>query len=206
MAPTPLEDFEPSILPRLGQALWSWVLCTECLQGKACATLTCQGQRRDKLQRYFQFYKAVVAAYVDEAPASPRALDTHEDLFKAICTLKDQPDITRCEFWKIIFPRNHGGVTLDPDDQVHATTLVTRVLVMVESSALHQSSNRLEKGGFRIAWKRGCGLQQVPTRFVSDRKPSRTQLLGQRTLPRHQGRAQGDQVEEASRDHLSSHP
>jgi hypothetical protein len=100
-----------------------------------------------------QFYKGVVSTYVDGAPKSSRALKTHEDLFWAIATLKSHPDASKTEFYQLAFPRQDGEPPPDPADLLNATALVVKALLMVESSALHHSSNRLEKGTFRIYWK-----------------------------------------------------
>jgi hypothetical protein len=153
MAPLRLEDFDNTISPQLGRVLWGWTLCRDCEVGKTCVVQSCSGQRIAKLQRYFQFYKAAVAGYLDEAPGTSRALNTHEDLFKAITTLKNQPEITKLAFYKNGFRRSDGARALDQTDLLQATTLVVRVFVMVDSSPLQHSSTRLEAGGVKVPWR-----------------------------------------------------
>ncbi|KAL2211712.1 hypothetical protein CC79DRAFT_216955 [Sarocladium strictum] len=148
-----LEDFDSTVTPRLGHALWDWKLCSDCEVGKQCATQSCSGQRISKLQRYVQFYKAATAGYVEEAPDTSRALRTHDDLFTAIATLRTQPDITRTVFYTKAFPRPNGSPTLDQADLLEATTLVMRIFLMIESSPVHYSSTRLESGGLRVPWR-----------------------------------------------------
>ncbi|KAH8891274.1 hypothetical protein GQ53DRAFT_648927 [Thozetella sp. PMI_491] len=164
MPPLRLEELDSTVLPRLGRVLWSWDPCSDCLRGKLCASGSCPGHRISRLQRYFQFYKAVVAAYVEESPKSPRALETHEDLCQAITVLKNQPDITKLEFLKQGFSTTQD---YENDDLLHATALSVRVLIMVEPLAFHHSSARLEKGGFKITWKEDIAF----SKFLQDAFP-----------------------------------
>jgi hypothetical protein len=153
MATLRLEDFDTTVSPQLGRVLWGWTLCSDCEVGKLCVAQTCGGQRIAKLQRYHQFYKSATAGYVEEAPEAVRALKTHQDLFKAITILKNQPDITKAAFYKGGFPRPDGAPSLDQADLLQATTLAVRIFLMVESSPLHHSSNRLESGGLKVPWR-----------------------------------------------------
>lgn len=153
MAAAPLENVDNALIPCLGQVLWSWTPCAACLSGQACVSSACPCRRSRRLERYLQYYKAVVSAYVDAATNSSRPLKTHEDLFRAIALLKSHPDATRTEFYQLAFPPSDGKRPHEPADLLQATSLVVRVLLMVESSALHHLSDRVEKGAFRIYWK-----------------------------------------------------
>lgn len=151
-----LENIDESLFPRLGQVLWSWQLCTGCLEIQACIADSCPAKRVARLQRYFQFYKAVVSTYVDGSSAKDRVLKTHEDLWCAIRALKSNPDITRVGFCQSLFSSKTGNLpepTWNQPDLLNATTLVVKLLTMIDSSALYHSSDRLETGGSRIHWK-----------------------------------------------------
>ncbi|RYO90999.1 hypothetical protein DL766_000467 [Monosporascus sp. MC13-8B] len=148
-----LEDINIAPLPELGQALWSWPPCARCLAWQACLSDTCPCRHGSRLQRYLQFYKAVVSDYVDGLRKSSRALKTHGDLFRAISILRSHPDMTRSEFCRVGFPQKDGNPPFEAADLRKATALVVKVLMMVECSAPHQSSDRLEKGSFRVQWK-----------------------------------------------------
>lgn len=154
MSTLALERFDESLLPILAQALWSWELCLTCQSGQQCTAECCPLRRVGRLRRYLQFYKGVVSTYVGMADnQSSRVLQTHGDVCCAIGNLKSQPDISKAKFQEIAFHRRDGGAPYEPDDLLNATSLVVKVLMMIESSALHRSSDRLEMGTFRIAWK-----------------------------------------------------
>ncbi|KAK0384911.1 hypothetical protein NLU13_7390 [Sarocladium strictum] len=158
MAPTRLEDFNSTIPPHLGRVLWGWTLCNDCEAGKPCVTERCSGQRIPKLQRYHQFYKAAVAGYLEESSADSRVLDTHEDLFRAIATLKNKPDISKAAFYQDGFPTaSCGRRAFERADLLQAATLAVRIFLMIESSPLHHYSDRLESGGLKVPW-----LEDVP--------------------------------------------
>jgi len=147
---------DESLLPRLGQVLWSWQLCTGCLEVQSCIADSCPAKRVVRLQRYFQFYKAVVSTYVDGSSAKDRVLKTHEDLWRAIRALKSNPDITRAGFRQLLFSSKTGNLpdpTWNQSDLLNAATLVVKLLTMIDSSSLYHSSDRLETGGSRIHWK-----------------------------------------------------
>lgn len=74
---------------------------------------------------------------------------THEDLNNAIQALKDRPEMTRAELSDVIGRGTHSSF----NHMVAAITLTVRVLVMVDCSALHRSSDRLESGYPRAHWR-----------------------------------------------------
>jgi len=153
MDATPLESTDLALLPKLGQALWSW----ETRGGNGSVPVT--AERCERLRRYFQFYIAAVSTYLDASHgSSTRALTSHDDLFRAISTLRSNPAFTKAEFCQAQFPPNNTAYS--SSDLSSAVALVVKVLVMVESGALHHSSNRLEKGAFRIHWKDDVAFSQ----------------------------------------------
>lgn len=92
--------------------------------------------------------------YLDSSEGHRHIFNTHEDLWNAIRILKSNPNLTRAELAQKL---NSGKLDLvatrDLSDLQAETTLVVQVLIMVDCSALHHSSDRLEKGGSRIHWK-----------------------------------------------------
>lgn len=153
IAATPLENIDENLIPRLGKVLWSWQLCIGCLESQACVTDTCPSKRILRLGRYFQFYSGVISTYIDSSPAEGRVLQTHENLWHAIRTLMSKPHITRAEFCQLLVSEKFAPRSdFSEDDLRHATTLAVKLLTMIDCSALHYSSDRLEKGGCRIHW------------------------------------------------------
>ncbi|XXG99414.1 hypothetical protein Hte_005753 [Hypoxylon texense] len=154
MASQDLRLFDESVFLRLGQVLWGWVICSGCLGGGSCIANVCQAKRRERCQRYFQFYKAIVLIYVDTSEGQQRAFSTHEDLWNAIRVLKSKPNLTRTELADELVPGKSGAVhSSDICDLLAETTLVVKVLTMIDCSALHLAFDRLEKGGSRLHWK-----------------------------------------------------
>jgi hypothetical protein len=144
---TPLQNADLGLLPKLGQALWSW----ETREGGALVT----AERCERLHRYFQFYTAAVSTYLEASPnPARRVLSSHEDLFRAISTLRSNPAFTKAEYCQAQFPPSS-----EPDFS-NAVALIVKVFVMIESGVLHHSSNRLEKGSFRIHWKDDVAFSQ----------------------------------------------
>ena len=144
-----LDNIGVYLLPELGQALWSWVPCAGCASQQTCVSSTCSHQRSSRLERYWQFYKAVVTSYVEEYRRSQPVLKTHGDIFRAISFLRSHPDITLREFSRLGF---HGS-SHDAFDLRKAVALVVKILLMAECAAPHRSSDRLEKASFRVYWK-----------------------------------------------------
>lgn len=144
-----LSEINSSLLPQLGCALWSWKLCSNCLAGTSCADATCPAYNTTRLQRFYQFYIAIVSSYEDDA-AGPDAivLRTHEDLFQAILLLRQNPEKTRQEFGELLMRDSRSA-----GDVFRAITLAARVLTMIDCSTSYLSTDRLEKGNSRICWK-----------------------------------------------------
>lgn len=147
IASLPLDRVGEDSLPRLGHVLWSWPLCKECSTGHQCSDAACIA-RVKRLQRFFQFYKAVVETYVDDSSETTRVLKTHEDLYSAVLALKSNPDITRTELNNMI----SQGKASSSKEIAAATTLTVKVLLMIDCSASHLSSDRLQKGNHRVPW------------------------------------------------------
>lgn len=146
--------FDDNLFLHLGQILWSWQLCAGCLSNATCVEDSCPANRVGRCQRYFQFYQAVVTTYSENSAQTAKLFKTHGDLWKAIGVLKANPAITRLQFALSLTPKNKGTLSLAGEaDLLSMTTLVVKILTMIDCSALHHSSDRLEKGGSRIHWK-----------------------------------------------------
>ena len=109
--------------------------------------------------------------YVEETSETNRILKTHEDLWKAIRILRSDPDTTRAGFYQMLLSAETSispKSTWNQPDLDNATTVVVKLLTMIDSSALHRSSDRLEKGSSRISW-----TDDVPfSKFLQDLFPT----------------------------------
>jgi len=150
----PLENYLDGFAIQLGKALWGWQLCSACLSDKKCDVETCPSRRAAQLQCYSKFYRAVVSTYVDSFAVKDRVLKTHSDLWDAFKALTSNPDLCRVDLYELLQSKSFGSSpgSINKDMQ-SATTLVVKLLLMVDCSALHQSFDRLERGGYRIHWK-----------------------------------------------------
>ncbi|KAI1763324.1 hypothetical protein GGR53DRAFT_372554 [Hypoxylon sp. FL1150] len=153
MASRDLKEFDDNVFFRLGEVFWSWMICLDCLSlsSSRCTTDACQAGRLGKCQRYFQFYQAIVMVYLEDSEGQQQVFNTHEDLWNAIQLLRSNTDLTRTELAQKLLS-GKADMAHAPD-VLAETTLVVKVLAMVDCSALHYSSDRLEKGGSRIHWK-----------------------------------------------------
>ncbi|KAK2603663.1 hypothetical protein QQS21_004136 [Conoideocrella luteorostrata] len=167
MASQPLEVVSEQLLFFLGQAIWGWNKCSGCAADEECNFRLCPTQRLGELGRYFQFYKALTSTYVDDNSSTTRIFQTHEDLFQGINKLKLHPQFTRAEFCRALGDAS-AQTSPDPVELLNASTVAVRVFLMIDPSALHHSSDRLETGTFRVHWK-----EDVPfSKYLQDLFPT----------------------------------
>ncbi|KAK8041443.1 hypothetical protein PG994_014450 [Apiospora phragmitis] len=166
------EKYDTSrVFARLGQALWSWDPCKECLDtddSKASPNCECPVARAE---RYFRFYQAVVLDYYDSS-ISP-IFKSHNDLFRVTAYLRANSKLTRNELLQYIAP-----TCSNVDEHTSATAFVARVLVMVECSTFYQSADRLEKGLSNIPWKCNSSLAS----YIADAFSNPTSATSQSPL------------------------
>ncbi|KAK2699428.1 hypothetical protein QWA68_002019 [Fusarium oxysporum] len=161
-------DFGQDISLDIVMALWSWDLSQPCNEQRphACINRHCIGGRIPQLTRYFTYYKAIVSTYMDATSATTRRIKTHGDLFHIISILKTNPDATLLGLCRLI-DQSTASQTADGTRTVDAVALGVKTLLMVDPSALHHSSDRLEKGTYRIHWK-----EDVPfSKYIQDSFP-----------------------------------
>jgi len=95
-----------------------------------------------------QFYQAIVAGYKDDtASLDDLIFRTHEDVFRAVLWLWQNPGTTRREFNELISKDASTG------DLLRATNLSAKLLTMVDCSVSCLETDRLEKGNSRISWR-----------------------------------------------------
>ncbi|KAG5755339.1 hypothetical protein H9Q69_001526 [Fusarium xylarioides] len=103
---------------------------------------------------------------MDATSANTRRIETHEDLFHVVSILKSNPDATLSELCRLTRPRT-SSQTADGTKQVDAVALGLKALLMIDPSALHHSSDRLEKGTYRIHWREDVPL----SKYIQDSFP-----------------------------------
>ena len=150
---SPLEKPTETQLRALGQVLWSWAHCSNCLNWDQCATQSCPSQRGKRLQRFFKYYAELTASYdPDIGLGELPALRTHEDLLEIIRHLKLDPEITRVALATKIYGAS-GKMVPPVEDQERAINLAVKVMMMVNCCAERQSSGLLEHGAYQIPWR-----------------------------------------------------
>lgn len=163
----PLDSVEESLLTQLGQVLWGWENCSACAPGTPCDPKSHPRQQPARLERYFQFYKALTFTYIDNCAPADKIFQQHGDLYQAITQLKSNPDITRADFHRGIATAS-GQKSPSRVGLLQASTLAVKVMTMIDCSPLHHSSDRLETGVFRLYWK-----DDVPfSKFLQDLFPT----------------------------------
>ncbi|KAM5386947.1 hypothetical protein ACJZ2D_000240 [Fusarium nematophilum] len=147
-------DFGQEFPLQLVTTLWPCHLCQDCAepQTRTCDSPHCPSLRIPQLQRYLRYYQAIISTYIDATPAATRKIKTHADLLAVISTLKTHPDATLSELCRLTFPAA-GPERPGTEDEIDALALGVKALLMIDPSALHHSSDRLEKGTFRVHWQ-----------------------------------------------------
>ncbi|KAJ2987490.1 hypothetical protein NUW58_g4478 [Xylaria curta] len=151
MAEVSIEKFDDRVAVGLGEVLWSWQCCDDCKAIKTCRS-TCRSPI-PQVQRYLQFYEALVLDYHDELPLEGHPFKTHGDIWKAISLLTNRPELTRAEFSKLISVFHSPVAPVDYKPLMDATALVVKIVCMIDCSNLHYTPGRLEEGNSRPLWK-----------------------------------------------------
>ncbi|KAG8675807.1 hypothetical protein FPOAC2_01885 [Fusarium poae] len=162
-------DLNQDSARQLAVSLWSWQVCQGCVELKRsqCNDQNCPSGRMTQIQRYLQYYEAVVSTYVD-ATSTPRDINTHLDILTIISILKSHPDATLSELRRIASPNtNTATQALHSNIQANTVALGVKTMLMIDPSALHHSSDRLEKGTFRVHWKEDVPL----SKYIQDSFP-----------------------------------
>ncbi|KAL4727170.1 hypothetical protein ACLX1H_006071 [Fusarium chlamydosporum] len=161
-------DVGESLSIQLPTALWSWRVCQNCIEqrGLQCDGEVCPCGRVPQLQRYLQYYKAVISTYMDATSATTRRVKEHADLCAIVSIIKSHPDATLSELSHLTSSNTISQEILG-DNQVDAVTLTVKAMLMIDPSALHHSSDRLEKGTFRVHWKKDVPL----SKYIQDSFP-----------------------------------
>jgi len=144
-------------LQKLGQVLWLWPLTDECSSNNSWPD---QGDRSKRLGRFFDYYRALASSYDPDVRSGERpALRTHEDLFRIISILKEDPTRTRAQLLCMVFPGTADNSPSTPD-QESAINLAVKIMVMVSCSAEYPSSGMLEDCVFQTPWGSDVTLTQ----------------------------------------------
>ncbi|KAF5556713.1 hypothetical protein FPHYL_7885 [Fusarium phyllophilum] len=161
-------DLSQDVYFDVATALWSWDLSQSCneRQPHTCIHQRCIGGRIPQLQRYFAYYQAIVSTYMDATSANTRRIETHEDMFHVVSILKSNPDATLSELCRLTRPSTSSQAA-DETRHVDAVALGVKALLMIDPSALHHSSDRLEKGTYRIHWREDVPL----SKYIQDSFP-----------------------------------
>ncbi|KAI0549183.1 hypothetical protein F4679DRAFT_584758 [Xylaria curta] len=161
MADVPIDKFDDRVAVGLGEVLWSWQCCNNCDGNKRCRSTTCPS-RTLRVKRYLQFYEALVLDYNDELPLEDHPFKTHGDIWKAISLLTNRPELTRVEFSELISA--FSSSTVDHTCLMDATSLIVKIVCMIDCSNMQYSPGRLEEGNSSPPWK-----DQVPfNKYLQD--------------------------------------
>lgn len=162
----PLERVTKTQLRQLGQVLWSWPPCQECIDDGVCAVDECPFKRLVRLGPFFEYYKDLASSYEPETRTKP-ALKTHEDIFRIIRILRNEPTLTRARLCAEIFGTEPSGFSIPDVDRQNAIDMAVKTMLMVGCSAQHGTLGLVEQGVHPIPW-----LGTVPfADFIADAFP-----------------------------------
>jgi hypothetical protein len=146
-----LQVSDAKLISDIGQSLWSWDLCKECSNGKTCSGGECPSIRAIRHQRYLQYYKAILTTYLEGKSGEENAIESFEGIFNIVSILRANPDIKHAELCQRAFMPTKTKCSLSA--QSDGLALAVRIFLMVDPTALHHSSDRLENGTFRVHWQ-----------------------------------------------------
>ncbi|PTD13443.1 hypothetical protein FCULG_00004422 [Fusarium culmorum] len=164
-------DINQDSARQLAVALWSWDVCQNCKEQKRvqCNDQDCPSGRITQIQRYLQFYEAVVSIYMGATSMSTRKVTNYSDIFAIISILKANPDATLSELRRLA-SSNTSTNTQDTHDNSEADSVAlgVKAMLMIDPSIIDSSSDRLERGTFRLHWKEDVPL----SKYIQDSFPT----------------------------------
>lgn len=151
----PLQDVTDDGLQSLGEYLWHWNLCGDCIGQPICRNISCPWSRAERLRTFWDRYRAVTAAYVPEMYTSRPALSSHADLRDVIRLIQSRPHDTRERLMESYFTTRITGDTDLPDtsDQTRAMHLGASILFSVNCGLSHEHAALLEDGASSVQWR-----------------------------------------------------
>jgi hypothetical protein len=164
MSDFPLQTVTQAQLRQVGRVLWCWTLCGDCDNAKPCSTPECPSPRFKRLIHFFDHYKAQTASYERDIELDGQpCLRSHEDLFKILQLLKENPDLNRAQLIDKLFHVSARQGYFSAADEDRVVNLAVRIMVMVNCSAQHQFSGFLEHGLHQVPWRRDVTFTQFIT-------------------------------------------
>jgi hypothetical protein len=116
-----------------------------------CATDECPFKRLVRLGPFFEYYKYLAASYEPEARMNP-ALKNHEDIFRIIRILRNEPTISRAQLCAEVFSTQSPGFSIPDVDRQNAIDMAVRAMLMVNCAAQHRSLGLVEQGVYPVPW------------------------------------------------------
>ncbi|EKJ68475.1 hypothetical protein FPSE_11483 [Fusarium pseudograminearum CS3096] len=164
-------DINQNSARQLAVALWSWDICQNCKKqkGAQCNDQGCPGSRIDQIQRYLQYYKAVVSTFTDALSTPTRNNITHSDILRIISILKSNPNATLSDIRRLVSPYTNTNAQHTHDNsEADSVALAVKAMLMIDPSIIDSSSDRLERGTFRLHWKEDVPL----SKYIQDSFPT----------------------------------
>ncbi|KAI9705799.1 MAG: hypothetical protein M1820_005047 [Bogoriella megaspora] len=133
----------------LGQSIWSWDICDECIYERECKSSSCDAYRARNLMRYWTYYLNAILDYNSmEHSGADRSVASYEMIFKVIRLLQTQPKLTREELAKLA------------DADFKDINLAVRLMTMIPCSYETGSFVKMEQGTNPIPWSQSISFDQ----------------------------------------------
>lgn len=158
----PLQSVMSEDLQRLGQCLWEWQLCGDCLGRRVCDKSSCPWSRAERLNTMWTRYRELTAAYVPEFYARRPAVQSHAELLAIIHYLKSRPDKTRETLVEQHFLGINGPADVPASsDQNRAFNLAASVLLLFNCGAAHERTGLYEEDVLQFPWRDAVSLNTL---------------------------------------------
>ena len=164
-----LGDVNNASKQKLGQVLWNWSFCGDCVGRKSCAQQNCPWSRSHSLSTQWDLYKRMTDAYSPERLGRRPALSSHDTLFIVIQKIRDQQTLPRKTLLRECFEGNGESDDKPPtlNDQNRAFNIAASILLLMDFGVLHDPANSSDGSTSSKYWRDGLSMSD----FISETFP-----------------------------------
>lgn len=143
------------IRQRLGQILWGWKLCGQCVGELVCKTSDCSWNQESRGDAFWAHYELLSAAYCPERLATRAALSSHEELIDVVESIKSRRGMSRKDILQDMFKRGDGEERKPPTsrDRNQTFDIAASLVYLMDLGVLHDAANISSASFPLISWR-----------------------------------------------------
>ncbi|KAH7386886.1 hypothetical protein DE146DRAFT_185897 [Phaeosphaeria sp. MPI-PUGE-AT-0046c] len=144
-----------SIRQRLGQILWNWKLCGQCVGQPTCNTVDCAWNQGNRGDAFWAHYEHLSAAYCPERLATRAALSNHEELLVVLEGVKTRPEMPRKDILRVLIERDDQEDRKPPTsrDQNQTFNIAASLAYLMDLGVLHDAANISSASFPLVSWR-----------------------------------------------------